>query len=354
MDKEYKVLGTSFVKFTNPTTNTWQVTRIVDLSAAQLQTIVDGVGDKVVFVYDRHNPKDTREIVGEVSNIKYDDGVVVAIKWNDYGKEILTDESRYPSVELSVTDDDNYKLLAIAMVGEPASSDVDILELNIQEEHKKMTLKKLIAAAGNKETLKQQLLDSAIDDPKKAYAALVDSIMDAIDETDFVATDGEVEELDESEEERHLDEGAGYREADRKDEDVHKKEDEAERHEDEGTGLRDYFEDRKNEELAKEECSAVEELTALAYEYGVRYDKGTPTALSLSEAVKIFKELLPIKSMAAQRKKEIAFSELKFIKPAAKQSEELSAIDNAPGKKAPAEITAAEQFGNAMRQLTGL
>lgn len=348
--KEYIVLGNSFVKFTNPNDNEWVVNRVVDLDNDTLQGIVDRAitSGKVIYVYDRHNPKDTREIVGEVEHMSFDNGIKTAIKWNDLGTSILEKESRYPSVELRPCDDDESKwdLIAIAMVGEPASKDVDILELSALENENK--------GENRMDDMIKELVEGGIQDPEKMRIALTEMttedptkislVIDAFADTfsemlkDKVEVKEEVEGEDlESEEKRKVDEGAGFREADRKDEDVKKKETSEERKEDEGTGFRD-------EDLMSKEKKDSEELTALAYEHGAEYDKGVPTAESLRSAIDVYLELAKTK-LSKTYKQELAFKELKFVgKKEPVQPEDLSALDNNP------QLTPGEEFFNFLNK----
>lgn len=325
MIKDHKILGDSFVKFINPNDNEWVVNRVVDLTEDQLKGIVDRCvkNGKVIFVYDRHNPKDSREIVGEIEDIKYDNGIIAGIKWNEFGEKILAEQSRYPSVELAPNefDDSLYELMAVAMVGEPASKDVDLLELTSIENKGGLKMDEMIKeiiGEGMKdpESMRIKLTELVTEDPTKA-SLIIDAIADTFKEY-TTKEDIKVEELDEEEVEE-----------------VTVEEDEEE----------------EGEELAKEELKiekkedkkAVENLTALAYEFASKHGMGVPTAKSLSKAIDTFKDLMNAKKMKNETRTEIAFKELRFVKASNPVSqEELSAFDG----KANNTISASDQLGN--------
>ncbi len=106
---------------------------------------------------------------------------------------------------------------------------------------------------------------------------------------------------DESEDKAKIDEGAGYREADRKDEDVKKKETAAERKEDEGTGFREYAESKKdNDEVEdKIETSQASDFETLKSEHETLKAQNAET----------LKELEFLKAQMAEIAKEVTVAD---------------------------------------------
>ncbi|MGL4897161.1 MAG: hypothetical protein ACRC31_01845 [Cetobacterium sp.] len=324
MDKEFIILGKQFIKYTSENDNEWVVTDIIDLTEDVLKGIVERV-DKTIFVYDRHNPKDTRVIVGETDNIVYENGIKATIKWNELGKDILSDETRYPSVELApnIEDPTKYDLIAIAMVGEPASKEVDKLELSILKEgglNMDEMIKELVEKSfTDPESMRKELTEKVTEDAT-LMPLLIDAFMDAIiehqaeksedDGTDDVEVKENIDLASDSEDDKEDDKDAS-----------------------------------KEEEV---EVKTREELTALAYEHGVRFNMGVPTAESLSKAIDIFLELKDSKKLKDADKKEIAFNQLKFVTSKKDVSaEELSAYK---GEKPKELLDPATQFGDAMSE----
>lgn len=336
--KEFIILGKTFVKFTNPSDNVWEVSRIVDLSDDDLQGIVDRniKSGKSIFIYDCHNPKDTREIVGEIDEITFDNGIKASIQWNDKGKSILASESRYPSVELAPNSEDAtvWDLVCVAMVGEPASKDVDVLELNALEnnyegDHKMDEMIKEVIEEGLKDpdSMRVKLTEMITEDPTK-MALIIDAFVDTLKEGASVEESEEVVELAQDEKDKK-DESIGTAESDEK------KGDDTE-----------LEKDKKKEDLESKEKKAGEELTALAYEYGAKFGKGVPTANSLSQAVELFKDLMKTK-LTKSEKQELAFAKLEFVgKKQDLTAEELSAIEGGVKKEI---VNPATQLGNAFR-----
>lgn len=309
-EKEFVVLGKDFIKYLQDSANGYEISKIHEFGDGELEDIANHAinNGKVIFIYDKHLPKGEREIVGEVSEIRYDNNTIKMIpKWNELGTKILESETRYPSVELvpRVEDTSKYQMYAIAMVGEPSSTEVDKLELSsteIIEEANEGGLKmdeqiKEIIEAGKADPEKmRQGLTTLIGDDPTLMALVIDAFADALLEQ------GTAEPAEEETDEEEVVET----------EQLQQTETPAE---------------PKKEDKEKDVEKKAEELSATILNYGYKFGLGLPRFESMADAIKDYTQNLN-KKMSEAKRKESAFAKILWENPVKEvKAEDLGATE---------------------------